>query len=869
MLSSGPLRNRGRGVVLSCSIAMSTSCEERPGSEDPPVSERSTQGARFLFDGCWAASEGPVCHARLGDEIVLWTSIETEAPKILMDGERVPTQWEAAAPGRRTRLSLDHVEDQVVVALEDQVVWRLSVERESDLDSVERFNQAMEAARTANKSGNWRGSVQLRGEAARIAIGKGWSSLAARQWAAAGYTLLSQGGGLEGIDAILSSAAASAPASTLDPAHVENAKAFLDLETGDLRSATTRLESVIADAERLDNQLLVYSARQLRSQIFADLGLWTEALGEMERIERLAALPKAPCFEANLANHRGWIMLLARESGVGSGDPSSHFEEAIELTRDACTGSLRAHAKVNLARSLLLTGEVASAEAALEAVRVASRQFPAVELDALELSARLAEKSKSTKSALGAYGALAELALSLSASDHLRRARLAMARLLSKLGKRQQAIALFKTVIAQIRDQSISIALGSGRSSFLALGNEATDALIRVLIATGQYRQAVIQARALRRFTFAHLADGLRRDARFGDPALIRSWRRLRYAYRRARTRHRRALEELWMLDSASPKIQRLRLKADELEAEVERTLARLGSLGSEFKGVEPDRSTLSVGVHGLGEEWLVYGLRRGQLAFFETRPAGDSAALDSLGPFLENVRLVRLMVDPRLEPIDFHGFEVRGTPLALAVPVSHALDVRRSGPGRVGAVKTALVWADSMGDLPSARDEGRLVAHRLKESGYSIEKSIGIPAAGLSFREAVIRSDYLHFSGHAEYGGRDGWGSALMVAPKDRFSIPDALALPRSPRRIVLTGCEAARSEDEIGLGIAQAFVLAGSQFVAAPSRRVGDELALAYAQRFLSERGPMLLNHHKSIRDLAKQVPGSDWRALRILTP
>ena len=93
-------------------------------------------------------------------------------------------------------------------------------------------------------------------------------------------------------------------------------------------------------------------------------------------------------------------------------------------------------------------------------------------------------------------------------------------------------------------------------------------------------------------------------------------------------------------------------------------------------------------------------------------------------------------------------------------------------------------------------------------------------------------------------------------------------LSLAPAPARVVLSGCDSAKSEgDAEGLGLAQAFVAAGSKEVLAPTRPVPDVLAAKIASRIHRDNAPLANALRDAVSDLRKEDPKSDWAAFRVL--
>ena len=101
--------------------------------------------------------------------------------------------------------------------------------------------------------------------------------------------------------------------------------------------------------------------------------------------------------------------------------------------------------------------------------------------------------------------------------------------------------------------------------------------------------------------------------------------------------------------------------------------------------------------------------------------------------------------------------------------------------------------------------------------------------AATLAQREARV----LHFACHGVTAANDPLANHLLLARDERWYASDILASERGPRLVVLSACESATVEglhaDE-GLGLASAFLAAGTPGVVASLWSVGDQAAAAF---------------------------------------
>jgi CHAT domain-containing protein len=259
-----------------------------------------------------------------------------------------------------------------------------------------------------------------------------------------------------------------------------------------------------------------------------------------------------------------------------------------------------------------------------------------------------------------------------------------------------------------------------------------------------------------------------------------------------------------------------------------------------------------------------------------------EALAAALLAPFESEIsRADEVLLAPQgvVRSIDIHGLPHAGSTLVARLPVRYVLDVHEAphAPDEEGA--PAVVIADPTADLASARAEGLDVLAALTASArWPVLGWSGLDATAARLATELPRAALLHFAGHGVYAGREGWDSALPLARGARWSVGDVLASRRAPTRVVLSACEGARSSFEAaeGLGLAQAFLVAGAQSVIAPTRAVKDELAQAFARAFyasLLRPGARDGTPATALREaqiaIAAAQPDADWAAFRALSP
>ncbi|HZI13852.1 MAG TPA: CHAT domain-containing protein, partial [Myxococcus sp.] len=294
------------------------------------------------------------------------------------------------------------------------------------------------------------------------------------------------------------------------------------------------------------------------------------------------------------------------------------------------------------------------------------------------------------------------------------------------------------------------------------------------------------------------------------------------------------------------------------------------------------------------GELWLVYyPAPRGWVGFAASalgvkarflEPVAANAppavlAATLLEPFREELSAAsRLTLVPYgvLRAVDFHALPFGGDVLVAGRPVAYALDLTAPAPrGEEGPERTALIVADPEGNLPRAREEARLVQEALRED-WQVRVQSGSAATGAEVRAALERVELFHYAGHGRFAGLGGWESAMPLH-EGQLLVGDVLALRRVPSWVVLSGCETVRAAQESpveGMGLAQAFLAAGTRGAVAAWREVDDTHAMELMRTLYRHGGPRTATGlpealRQAQLELRARQPEADWAAFRALIP
>ncbi|WP_437730066.1 CHAT domain-containing protein [Sorangium sp. So ce1335] len=707
--------------------------------------------------------------------------------------------------------------------------------------------------------------------------------------------------------------------------------ALVSFETGDLRSALRQLDASAEGAERLGLRAHRRHVMQQRADVLQSLGRAAEARALLREVQASTPPGAPPCERASLLNDVGWNALHVAEAGGSAEDGPGALEQAIALYSGPCPRPAgKANALTNLALLALYARRPAEARAHLDGARRAAPSPDArLALHWLDIEGRIALGRGDGAGALRTYERLARLA-ELSALAHGRyRAALGRGEALEALGRLDEADAAYAAAESVRGELGLLAPLGEGRGTYLGRLEESARLRVDLLLrrdparALGAARRS--RGRALAALAWSHRIEAL-------GAAERARWEGALAAYRRAREAFDAEDRQDWRL--ASDELERATAARQQrhqaIRATLDEALAVLGRAAPEPAGDGAlalpalDEGELMLIYHRVRDGWAGFAVTRAGVTARRlgatsaaagaagvavpaaglsaaTPAAGLSAATPAAGlsaatpaaelsaalldPFRESIaaaRRIRFVPSGALEQVDFHALPWVGAPLIAHAPVTYSMDLpgRSAGAAAPRAGDGALVVVDPRGDLPAARREGERVAGALSAEGLLVARLSGGAATHPALRHALERPGIavFHHAGHGAFGGRDGWDSSLPLAAGGELAVGDVLALRQVPARIVLSGCDTARTaatagDAGLGLGLAQAFLLAGAGSVIATTRPVNDAVAEQITSTLYNNTGFATADAGARLREAVlaarRAAPSSDWASFRALVP
>jgi hypothetical protein len=612
-------------------------------------------------------------------------------------------------------------------------------------------------------------------------------------------------------------------------------QALLADRVGEYRSALEQLARATLLAERVGMLSYLWDAEQILARILQGLGRTQESEDLFARLQR-DPHPQIPCDLGSLWTNQAWSLLLAREGGEVAKDPTPLLQTAADIfDHDRCFPEQRLNARLNLALAHQQAKRWPEAgKDLMDAEPLLPHANSTDRLWWLDLEGRTAIHENRPGDALGYYDELAKWAENAQSLEGRFRAALGRANVDLERKRRRDAIEDLAIADHLIDEQIWQIPAREGRETFVAQQEKATRLYLWLLLEAKQPKRAFdlarrARSRLLRQLTVRdRLAQLNPAEQRDWDAALSKYWA-LRHAIDQATPE--------WKLsdDQVAPARKKLAAQLAEAQKGLDNAMAVLGDPG-EIPLSPPGRGEVLLIYHPLPQGWIGFAAYPGglQVARFDLPDLGDPEALARvlLVPFrrlLEGSERVRVLPYGPLQKVDFHSLPLSGEPLLARHLVVYSLDLPGPSTSSTTGRHKALLVADPEGNLPAARDEAQAVAMAIPAwgSGWTLKSLTHGQASAKSVLDELVGADLFHFAGHGNFTGFAGWDSELRLANGSRLTLGDLLALHRVPAWVVLSACDAGRASEQTpgeGIGLAQAFLLAGSQVVIAASRSVED---------------------------------------------
>ncbi len=669
-------------------------------------------------------------------------------------------------------------------------------------------------------------------------------------------------------------------------------------KTGHYDDALKWLQETAELAKRVGLSTFEKAAGQMLALVYQQLGRSRDAA---KLYARQAAVDlKSSCDLGTFLTNAGWFQLMEREAGNTANaaeNPAPVLQQALaEFEKNQCSPEQILTAHQNLALAYQQQDQWSAARQELARARVLAVHPNLLELlwqDDLEARAALQEGHPEL--AIGLYEQLEKRSERAASPAGLLQAQLGRAKAHLARGQTPAAIDALAKADRQIEEQSRHIPVHQGRDTFFAYQEAATRLYLKLLLDGRQRQSAFDLARRSRSRLLRQLAvrDRLSQLGATQQKAWFESLSR----YNSLREGVERDAAKRWQL-AVSEKERALvdeAAKLKDAQDDLDLALRDLNAFrrnGEEvFAPSAPGEVILAY--HPLPErQWAAFaatarGIVVANFELPETMPtAPEHLARLLLAPSptfqaaIASATRVKILPYGPLRSVDFHALPFTGgQPLLATHRVAYSLDLPMRAAASRSGQNEALVVSNPTRDLRTADTEGETVAATIKRwpGSWTLTHLKGREATAKNVSNTLARASFFHYAGHGIFGGFAAWSSELPLADESRLTLSDILTLSHAPDAIVLSACDAGRTSEEApgeGVGLANAFLLAGAKEVVAARQAVPDESAnelMAELYRDWQPGESLAQQLQRAQLTCRKKDPSANaaWASFRLLVP
>lgn len=864
-------------------------------SAPPDVADAERVPMTVWIAGCNGGFDGR-CALRDRDHVEVWYEAGPEEDGVFTAGsESVPTSWRAqdgvhwarvpVAAGTKVALEGDPWSLDIVAAVEVEGLREaLSLEGQAFEDEMARLMEANSGPARARVLAKWarhrtvadRRALLEQSTALYIEHGDVMAEVRNRMLAAFGR--IQEGDGLTAARVMLAPLDDRVlPEVAEIHAWIAWVRGTLDVRVGRFGAALEHHRQWVQLSELQGDARSVADARSELAHLAQRVGRHEEALDAHRAL--LVDLPDdaESCQASRYLNNYAWALIVAGERGVDIelSEALTRLDEAESRLVDGCPGGASLLADIQLNRAVGLLQR--SPRAAAESLESFTPEQPTLWQRIVRSRVRAqASLEASPEEALASFAHMRTLAEEAGRLPDVWRALHGEARALEGLGRFDEALERYAASDALASSSAAFVPITLGRDAFLAERDLAARHRVALLLQMNRAAEAMAVVRQLRREFLASLRQA--RALEDLSPADQARWEGLVSEYETLRDEREQRARDAWQVPEEnkaehSSELRRLERRTREL---MDEALSIVGGARQTLRSPDEGEVMLSwfedrqglVGFSATHDD--VLAIRLPMVAPTDSPMVLASSLLAPLAPRAADATRVTMLPYGWVRGVDLQALPWRETSLGAWKPVSWSLDLAPSS-ATLSAATSAVVVGDPRGDLPWARKEARSVAESL--GGLSVISLSGDGATRDALVDALPAADLFHFAGHGAFG-EGVWDGELLTAREGRLSVADVLSLPSVPARVVLSGCETARTKETAleNLGLAQAFVTAGSSVSVASARTVDDRLAAAFVDALyeadFATRDPAEAFAAASVA-VSTSMPDADVGAFRLIIP
>lgn len=709
----------------------------------------------------------------------------------------------------------------------------------------------------------------------------------------------------------------------------------LDLDQGNLTAAKLLASEAAAITEEFalvrHHQIATRLQEALAAQSLQETQEAERLVSQVEK-QLAGGFLDNPCEITKQYNSLAWIRLVARQSGHVASDPEASFGQvaaflprcekqskvadeergvlstnralyALQRAEEAASGSSERLRQLALADSM-------SQQAREDQAKGGRLEQMVVQQDLAYLTARIALLRGQVQDALRAFELLEKLTTKWLAPHYRAASQVGQADAHLLLGETEEARTGYARAEALLDRMTAELPTMKPRQLFLTQFEAGTGRYLKLLLAEPGMEDKVLdvirhaRVRALHTYARGPGTGGGHSET---DELMARYWTLLG---EREETQAKLRAAPLAEMAAFQRDLERLK---NEQAGLIEELYTGDAAASGQLELRPPAPGELLIACYPLPAEpgeppppWVCAGAIAGRTEILRIAAPKDAAPvqaaqaiLTGFGPALRQAKHLRILYYGPLRNVAWASLPWAGGRLEERLTISYGVDSPAPSVSIARAGNHALLVTNPQQDLLGAQRAGERLRKELPAAGWQLDVRTGAPRRGGHLltllrkplhwwqpppalaKDVVANlpgSELFVYYGHAESLGPGGWDSRLLFAEEGSLSARDVMSLPMVPRKVLLIGCETAVSAREAPAdegGLAQAFVLRGSEEVVATTRKVADATAEALVEE-LTQLGalrpdgpPLAASLRDAIAALRPLHPAVELDSFRVYTP
>jgi len=643
------------------------------------------------------------------------------------------------------------------------------------------------------------------------------------------------------------------------------------------------LKKEYVDSEFMYTQLLIRS------------GLTEKAVTKRRELVEQVPHTWTKCRLSKYYNGLGWAQIKLLESTKVSStasnvNPLPSLQHSLQLLENSCPKSISDKVTIilNLSKAYYLAEQASEASIQLSNIfKLKADLNYAQTLELIELQGLLALQNGETNKSIAHFENLLVLAKKVKYSEFTIDALVGKAKSYEVAGLFEDALTNYKKAERLIFDEFINIPMTSSQPYFLSSKMNFSYAYVDLLMRLNKTEEAMTVARRFR----ARWVDSIHRVRQRSLSKVVheKEWIATVGQIRKLRKSiiAQQSLEWSIPFDQVDHAKRRLEEEKLALSNLFDKSIRLVNNtIGyDESAQSKPSNGELFLFFYAINDSFIGFasnssGIKSHTISFDK---ASALSAIDLANEWItifkkefEDANKVKVFPFGLMKKVDFQTLPYKNDILLAHKSISYGVDLKILDLNKKRTPQSirSLIVANSLGDLKETEKEARTVAKLTKESDWNTQTLTSKQVIYDSLKSKLEKAQHFHYAGHVNRAKNNVFQHHFPLSNNTEMDGADILMLRQVPTWVVLSACNSALNNNNIStqsIGLAHAFIIAGSKKVVATVRPVLDKHASQIMKQFYHQ-WMKTDDFEQAFRaaqlKLLKTQPEHDWAAFRLVT-